>query len=143
MFANPGGGDTTTLLLRAQSTSMPERSFGDILIPFKATPGINFPGKASNPHAWTVTFAEGEDRAILNAMYDWMNSILNDKTGLGSVSFKKDIYLHLINSDGTVAKKYKMVGCYPKSIGEVALGMDTETPVMYPIIFAYDRWELV
>lgn len=143
IIPNPPEGSTETIMLRAQTTSMPERSFGSILIPFKQSAGVKFPGKVTYTHDWDVTFVEGEDREMLETFYNWMNNIVHDKFYTGSGDFKTDIYLHLINQDWTIAKKIKLVGCYPQRISDVNLPMEGEDAVMFTVTFSFDRWELV
>lgn len=139
----PPTGDTETYLLRAQSASRPERSFGLITIPFKQTPGAVYPGKDTVPHTWDVTFIEGEDRKIFQNFYDWMNKIIHNRYGTGSPTFKIDIYLHELDTDGTVSNKIKMMGAYPQRMGDVPLSYDREESIMLTVQFAYDRWEQV
>ena len=137
----PPEGDTTTYLLRAQSASRPERSFGQIVIPFKQTPGVVYPGKDTVPHTWDVTFVEAEDRKLFTNFLNWMNRIINNRFGTGNPIFKIDIYLHELNTDGTVANKIKMMGAYPQRMGDVPLDYSREEQMMMPVTFAYDRWE--
>lgn len=143
IFPTPLKGDAETFLLRAQTTTFPERSFGSILIPYKQSAGIKYPGKLTYPHTWDLTFVEGEDRKILQSFYDWCNEVINDRTNTGSVVVKTDIYLHLLNTDGDVSMKVKLMGCYPERMSDVSLGYDTEAPMMFTITFSYDHWELV
>lgn len=140
LFANPKGGDTTTLLLRCRSTSIPGVSVGKIHIPYKQSGGIEYPGKKTFSHTWSCVFVEGEDRAMWDAFYDWTQAIIDAETGLGSLSIKTDIYLHLINTDGTVAKKIKMVGCYVESQDDVAISQSDEGEIEISITFSYDYW---
>jgi len=143
IIPSPPEGSTETIMLRAQTASIPERSFGSILIPFKQTGGVKFPGKITYPHTWDVTFVDGEDREMLKTFYDWMNQIIHDRFFIVSVDFKTDIYLHLINQDNTVAKKIKLVGTYPERLADVNLPQDSEDAIMFTVTFSYDRWELV
>jgi len=141
LIPNPPSGDSETMLLRCVSASLPSRSFGAILIPFKQSAGVKFPGKLTYDHIIDLTFLEGEDRAMFDAFYEWCNTIVNDKTGVGSVSVKTDIYLHLLNTDGEVALKIRLVGCYPERMSDVPLDMGSEAEMRFTIGFSFDRWE--
>lgn len=142
----PGGiGDTETLLLRCQSTKMPGREVGVIEIPYKQGPKLQFPGKLNYSHDWECTFLEGEDGSVLNAMYAWAQTIVNDVTNVGGSEseIKTDIYLSLLNRKaGDEIRQIKLVGCFVKSIGEVSLDMNSEDVVKLPITFRYDHWEV-
>jgi len=140
LFANPLGGDTETLLLRCRSTSIPGVSVGSILLPFKQTGGVKYPGKKIYSHTWACTFVEGEDREMWDAFYAWAQAIINDETGLGSFNIKTDVYLHLIDTDGTVSKKIKLVGAYIESQDDVALSYDDEKEINIAVTFSYDYW---
>jgi len=142
VFPNPVSGDSETFTLRCQSASIPEKSLGVIKIEYKQTPGVKYPGKSRMPQTWPLTFVEGEDRAVSNAMSAWIDSIVNPKTGLGSLVVKSDIYLKLLNTDGETAQTYRMVGAYPETLTEVPLSYESETDVRYSVNFSYDRWEL-
>jgi len=142
VFPNPVSGNSETLSLRCQSSSIPERSFGTIKIEYKQTAGVKYPGKVRFPQSWSLSFVEGEDRAILNAMNAWCDTIINAKTGVGELVVKTDIYLRLLNTDGETAATYRMKGAYPETIGEVSLAYENESDIRYPVTFSYDRWEL-
>jgi hypothetical protein len=143
VIPSPLEGNTRSLLIRAQSTSMPERSFGGILVPFKQTGGVKFVGKIAYPHSWDVTFLEGEDRAMLLTFYDWMNDIIHDRYFVGTADYKIDIYLHLLNMDETVAERIRLIGCYPERMSDVNLAQESEDAIMVTVTFSYDRWEVV
>lgn len=142
LIPNPGEGDPETFLLRAQSSSVPERAVGQIVIPFKQTAGIAIPGKLVYPHTWDVVFIEGEDREIFKSFYDWCDKVVHAKYGVGSVSATKvDIYLHLLDTDGSVSQKVRMIGCYPQRLSDAALDMATDDILRFTVTFSYDRWE--
>ena len=143
LFAAPIGGDTNTLLVRCQSTQIPDRDYQDIHIPYKQTGGIQYPGKLTYSHHWDCTFVEGEDRAIFDAIYEWQNRIVNDYTGIGSTNIKRDVYLHLIDVNGHVSQRIRMIGCYLKTKPAVALAMSSEERITYSVTFSYDSWEYV
>jgi len=130
------------LEVRAQSTIIPGRSFGDILVPYKGGPGIRFPGKLTMSHDWTAVFVEGIDQEVFNAIYSWKQTIQNARTGIGSLDslIKADIYLRLLDSQETVTRKIKLVGCYPKAVDDVPLAYDTEAMIMYSTTWSYDYW---
>lgn len=137
-----GAGDTDTLLLRATSTVKPGRGVGEIKVPFKQTAGIKYPGKLTFPQTWKCTFIEGTDRKIFDAIHAWQQKIVNDTDGTGSVAadLKTDILLNLIDNEGTVFEKVKLIGCYIQDVPDVALDMATEDVIKYDVTFSYDSW---
>jgi len=144
MFTNPiGGGDAEVLMLRCQSANIPGRSVGEILIPFKQTPGIKFPGKLTVSHTWVTTFIEGMDKKVFDAIHAWDQAVVHDRLGIGGpdVAIKSNIYLRLLDTQGKVIMKIKFVGCYPQAVDEVPVAMDSEAAVFYSVTWSYDHWE--
>ncbi len=144
MFTNPiGGGDTEILELRCQSAVIPGRAVGEILIPFKNTPGIKYPGKPTLSHTWTAMFVEGTDGKVFDALQAWSEAINSLKTGVGGLdpTIKTDIYLRLIDPPGNVYKCIKLVGCYLQNVDEVPVAYEDESIIMYSGTFSYDYWE--
>lgn len=143
---NPiGGGDGETLLLRCQTAEIPGESFGKIHIPFKQSGGIEVPGKRNYDHILETTMIEGEDGAVLDIIYDWMQRIVHNKTGIGvgDPLIKTDVYLSLIKTGGDESKRFRYVGVYPENRGKVPVSYDDEGNLLYPVGWSYDRWERV
>jgi len=138
-----GGGDNNALTIRAQSTAIPGRSIGTILLPYKATAGVIYPGKNTYDHEWSVTFLEGEDKKIHNAIYTWMNYAVDDIYGFGAgdLVVKSDIYLRLLSTrSGSEHAVFRMVGAFPTNIAKAELDNASEDVVRYSVTFGYDRW---
>ena len=139
-----GGGDSNTFAVRAQSAEIPGASFATINIPFKQTAGIVVAGKLQYDHKWTATFVEGEDHKVYDALYDWMNSIVNNVTGIGvgDPLYKTDMYLILQTMTGDTSMKIKLKGAYVESLEKVALDYSsTDGIVKYSVTFAFDTFE--
>ena len=140
IFASPLGGDTNTLLLRARSSIIPGRSVGNIHIPFKQTGGVEYPGKLTFSHNWTCTFVEGEDAKMWKAFYDWAQKIINTETGIGNFSIKTDIYLNLLNTDGSSRMKIKIVGAFIKEAADITFDYVSDKEINIATTWSYDYW---
>jgi hypothetical protein len=143
IISNPiGGGDADTLMLRCQSTQIPERSFNPIEVPWQQDSKLQYPGKLNYTYDWACEFVEGEDGAILNSFYDWANTIIDDTTAVGGdqSNIISDIYLQLIGTDGTQWGQYWLQQCWIKSMGQIALSYDGESIIKVPITFRYNKW---
>ena len=138
-----GGGDPVAITIRAQSASMPGRSVGEILVPYKATAGVKYPGKLTYSHTWDVTFIEGEDKRIFDAIHNWNQKIIDDFDGVGDGddTIKADMLLNLLTTKGVPYNSYKLIGAYPQAVGDIALDYTTEAGVIFPVTFSYDSWE--
>ena len=137
-----GGGDAAALQARAQSTQIPGRSVGEILIPYKQTAGIKYPGKLTYDHAWTVKFVEGEDLKVFNAIYGWSQLLINDNTGVssGDENTKTNLFFNLISTKGSDIKQFKLEGCFPQKMDNTELSYDANGSVFFNVTFSYDKW---
>ncbi len=143
MFSSPvGGGDGDALMLRCQSTVIPGRSFGSLLVPYKQSAGIKFPGKLNMTHTWNTICIEGTDKKIFDAIYQWNEVVVGVKTGIGGPDtvIKSDVYLSLLNTLGSKTTKIKLVGCYPELVDEVPISYDDESVLRYSVTWSYDYW---
>lgn len=140
-----GNADSTVWFIRAQSTSLPGKSFEDIDINFKGTGGFRVPGRERYDHNFPVTIIESEDRKGFDAIHSWMNDIRNNISGLGEGdgAVKTDAILKMISQKGETWLQIKMVGMYPKEVGNVELNYNASDAIRFPVVFAYDRWEEV
>lgn len=139
-----GGGEVETFQLRAQSAEIPSREQGAIPIAFKQTAGIMVPGKLSYTHTWACTFIEGEDKKVWEAMYGWQQLIVHNVSGtsVGDAGLKTDMYLTTLKTDGTIAMKIKLRGCYVKTVGAVKLSYGSEGIINYDVTFSFDSVEI-
>jgi len=141
-----GGGSPETLETRCQTTSIPGRSVGRILIPYKGTAGIVFPGKLNLDHTWDMTFLESAaDHKTFDALYGWNQKVVHVKTGLGGpdIAIKADIYLKCEDQLQNVWLTIKVTGAYPEGIGSVGLSYANQDEISFDVRWAYDRWEKV
>lgn len=138
-----GGGSTETLALRCQTTNLPGRDVEDILIRYKQTGGVRFHGKLEYDHNWELTFIEGEDRAIFQTFYNWCQKVIHDANGVGipDPETKVDMVLSMLKVTGDEWLRIKLIGCYIKSIGNVALSYEENAVVRFTVTVSYDRWE--
>jgi len=143
VIPDPGGGDSELWRMRGQSAVIPGRSFTKHHVDFKATGGVEYAGKERYGHRWETTLIESEDRETFNAFYTWMQEVLHNKTGIGAgdTVIKRDLYITLINTDGTVGDKIKIIGCFPEEVPDTPLDMGSDDILRYTCAFSYDRWE--
>jgi len=138
-----GGGDKKAMSIRCRSAVIPGRGFGEILIPFRGTPGISIPGKATVPHAWTAMFMEGTDKKTFTAINAWMERIRQIRSGIGTsdLLIKSDFIMKMLDRAGNAWLSLKMVGAYPRNIDDTPIAQDAEGVVTYSVTWAYDYWE--
>ena len=138
-----GDGESLTYTLRAQSSEIPSRGNTPINIPFKQTAGVVVAGKLEYDHTWSVTFIEGEDRKVFDAIQSWQQKIVDNVSGvgLGDPLYKADIYLTSITTAGSIFMKIKLKGAWVQKVDKVALSYDAgDGTVKYPVTFGFDSW---
>jgi len=143
VIPNPvGGGDGDTLMLRAQSSSIPGRGQGSIAVPYKQSAGVQFHGKLAYSHTWDVTFVEGEDRRVFDSLYAWLQNVVHDadNVGAGDTGVKTDILFQLITTKGEEWMRLKLVGCYPMQISGVEMSYNSEDVIKFTLTWSYDSW---
>lgn len=138
-----GGGDSTTLQIRAESSEVPSVGNTPIEIAYKATAGIQVAGKKVYSHTWTCTFREGEDHKIYDALYAWTQNITNDVLGIGvgEPFYKTDAYISLLKVDGSTSMRLKLKGCWIAEIGTLALTYTDSKIATYSVKFQFDSFE--
>ncbi len=144
MFTSPvGGGDADILDTRCRTAGIPGRSVGEILLPYKGTPGLVYPGKLQMSHSWRTTFIESTDKKTFDALYGWHQAIVNAKTGVGGLdlAIKSDIFFKCLDQPGDTWLTIHLIGCYPADIGEVSMSYGDSSEVEFPVTWAFDRWE--
>lgn len=144
LIMNPlGGGDEEALSVRCQSTSVPGKSFGEIPIPFRQTAGIRIHGKETYPHTIVLTILEGEDKRIFDAIHQWHQRIVHNRTGQGlpDDEIKRELILNMLRTGGDHWMNIKLIGAWPSLIADEALAYDAEAVITYDVTFTYDRWE--
>lgn len=140
-----GGGDVESLQARARSASIPARSVGSILLPYKQTAGIKYPGKLTYDHTWAVTFVEGEDNKVHDAIYAWQQQVVHNQTGVsvGDDKLKTNLYFNLVSTKGENIRQIKLIGCYPEAVAAVEMSQDGDGLVNFNVTFSFDSWEVV
>jgi hypothetical protein len=144
IIANPiGGGDPDTLMLRCQSSQMPERSFKYIEVPWQQDSNLQYPGKLSYPYDWTCTFLESaEDGLTMQSFYNWANTVIQDTTAIGNIQSNiiTNMELQLIDPTGAQWGQYTFLNACIERIGNVELSYGTEDIIKIPITFRYQKW---
>jgi len=139
-----GNGDSTTYTVRDQSTEIPGRQNPQIKIPYKQTAGIAVAGKLQYDQTWMVTFIEGEDKKVFDAIQSWQQDIVNNVTGIGvgDPLYKTDVYLTTITTAGNTYMKIKLRGAWIQNVGKIGVSYEAgEGTVKYPVTFSFDTWE--
>lgn len=142
-FPNYAGGDTERTSFMVRAASMPASQFGEINVPFRGRQ-IPYPGDRTY-EPWNVTVMNDTDFDVRDALVAWQNGINNAQSNSSDQpidSWFADIVVEQLGlQEGTILKRYRLVGAYPQSVGEIALSNETENEIeTFETQFKYLYW---
>jgi hypothetical protein len=137
------GADQDLIPYLVKSTQVPSSGISEIIVDYQVAP-IKIPGKREYSD-WTVSFNVDNKGEILKKFYDWQNFIIDPKSGkhISWTKVVKDQEIHLLDYSGNAIKSYKLIGAWPKTIGEVALDYGGEEVAGVEVTFAYQFYEML
>jgi len=132
------GGDTLKLMVKSAFT--PSESNEVMSMPYMNT-FSKYPGM--------VTIEEGEivirdfvDQDSFDKVIQWRKSVYDPETGAikSNDQYKKNGYLLLVSSDGSIERKFKLINAWPSAIGSVALEHGSAEEIGIPVTIAFDKF---
>jgi len=129
------------LSFTCKATSIPGFTLGEAVVPYKGRQ-IKIPGDVVF-NDWNVTILIDNDMVGKTVFEDWLNMISAweaNTTQAGYMAPSK-IYgngtIKQLDREDNVIKTYEVQGIFPKDVGEIALGYDTNDTIMeQPVTFA-------
>jgi len=126
-----------------RSTTLPGMAFDEKVIdwsglPFKMAGNVMF-------NDWTVSFNVDEGGTLLQKFNKWQSLIANSERGFrGSIrDYMIDQEVHLLSYSGDSVTSYKLYGCWPKSVGDVALDYSSQEIAVVDVTFSYQRYDVL
>ena len=102
---------------------------------------------------WTATFMNDEDfgvRTLFEAWSNGLNRLVTNVRDPGAASdagngttggYKADLTVNQYGKDGTLLRKYRIVGAFPTEVGTISLDWESQNQIeTFPVTFAYDYW---
>lgn len=88
---------------------------------------------------WQVSFNVDKDAKIITAFQDWANLIHDPTTNMytSPADYMSDQQLDLLGLNGEPIMKYKLMGCWLKSINSVTLDYSQNDFVQLDVTFSY------
>lgn len=124
-----------------KSTSIPETSFEEAVIPF---PGHSFKmaAGARNYGNWSISFNIDEKTKILDLFNSWHNIIYNPVTQKSSepAVYMKEQQLYLINGSGEATRKFTLYNAWPVAIGATSLDYSSTEIATVDVTFSYQYY---
>lgn len=137
------------LIIRAKTAIIPGRDFEQIETFFMGTKQL-YPGKATFSNVLQVTFDEHEDQMITKALFEWQQKMFDydpnsgtagQQTVLGKTDYTKSIIVKMYRANGeSLGKQVRFYNCWPKTIDDAQLDMQSSDKVQRSVSFAYDYW---
>jgi hypothetical protein len=95
---------------------------------------------------WSVTCDNDGGYGLRKAFEAWMNLINSNRTNVGPNTmnqFMTDWTVSPLTREGSPIVSYKLVGCWPSTMTEVALDMGAQTePSTFDVTIAYQYFEI-
>ena len=95
----------------------------------------------------TLTVYNDGTYGLHKAFVNWQNIINTNASNVGpnaNAGYLQDWFVTPITREGNPIITYKMVGCWPKSVGEITLGFEASTTISEtPVTIAYQYHEVI
>jgi hypothetical protein len=95
---------------------------------------------------WNITVYNDGAYSLRKAFETWSNSMNTYKTNVGPNAmntFMTDWYVSPLTREGNIITTYKFVGCWPSTLGEIALDMGQQSePSNFQVTMTYQYYEI-
>lgn len=137
-----GGGNSELLMVRAQTTSIPDVAIGQIKIPYRQTGGAAYHGKLQYGQTWDVTFVEGEDAAVFQEFLRGLSRVVDPATGLGLPDnvLKSPVIMTLDDVTDAPYQSIELIGCWVMKVHALPLAMKNDTEINVTASLSFDYW---
>jgi hypothetical protein len=128
---------TTRATYLAKSASLPNSSFADINLGWQGY-SFKFAGRREYSE-WNCTFNLDNEGILRTAFEEWQRKIQDPTSNIQSApsDYFKDQTLELLNNNGVAIMTYKLVGAWPKTIGETSLDYEQNGVATMQVTFTY------
>lgn len=134
------GSNTNTIPYLVRSTSIPDSSIEEAVIPF---PGIPYKMAGTRTYGdWTVSFNIDTEGILLDNFHNW-HDLMYDKNHLSTSpkSYMRNQQLYLIDGRGYTTRKFELYNAWPKSIGAVGLDYSSGDIATMDVTFSYQYYK--
>lgn len=96
---------------------------------------------------WSITVYNDGAYSLRKAFESWQNTINTNKTNIGPngmATYMTDWYVSPLTREGNTIATYKLVGCWPSVLSEIALDMAAASePSNFNVTMAFQYFEVV
>ena len=132
-------GDTRSLTIRCQSTSLPGVSHNQVEVALHGIT-LRYRGRKTYGGTFDVVFAENVDWSTYEIFRNWNKLMLSwqDNTGSSSAVYKVPVTIVTYNDAGETVKETRVRGVWPQSVQDISLEGSDDGYVQPNITFSYD-----
>lgn len=138
----PNAGNALKRSFLCKGAAMPAANMGEAIVPFMGRQ-IKVAGDPTYDD-WTITLLNDTDFDTRRAFETWnsaMNSHVANVGVANPILYYADMKVDQLNRLGDVIYTYNIHQCFPKNIGEVALGYDqNDTIEEFTVTFSVGYW---
>lgn len=123
----------------AQASNVPAMTVGTIEVPYFGRQ-IKIAGNRTYAE-WSTTVMVEEDFRIRNQLERWSMRINRGDTNIRAEvneEYKEDAQVLLYGKNGTVIRRYNLVGLWPSEVGTIELSWDSTEIGTYTVTWAFD-----
>lgn len=138
----PNVGNATKRSFLCKAAQLPENTLGMAPVPFMGRTIKVAGDKEFND--WTVTMLNDTDFDTRRSFETWQAAINSHTLNVGvsnPLAYMANLKVEQLNRTGNVIYTYDFIGCFPTSVGEIALGYDqNDTIEEFDVTFALQYW---
>lgn len=141
-FPTIEGFDGSILTLHHAEVSIPNRGIAQIGVKYLGNTA-NFRGASQNDNILTISFIEGSNSEVVEAIFAWMRICRNsnDGTSRRKAEYAQEGMIYLFDTKGEIATKFLVHNMWPMQITMPQLG-ESSGPVKYEVQFSIDALSL-
>lgn len=139
-------GAASEISFKCRASSLPGDTISSIEIPYFGRT-VKVAGTRSFP-SWSITIINDESFSVRNNLEQWMSAINSHVANLRAatfnppLSYQTDATVIQYGKSGQPVKSYKMVGCFPTGVDEIALDWASGDSIEeFGVTFEYQWWE--
>ena len=135
----PGGGDTRSITLKTQTTSVPVSTIDPVDVPLHGV-NLQFAGRQTFTHTLQMTVLETRDMTTRDAFRLWQEYARSQQSNSGNYKSAYAITAELVLYDDVPSpvKSIFLQGCWCTAVGDLALDGSSSTPGSYEITLQFD-----
>lgn len=137
------GGDTELAAFLCETATLPASTVATIQVPFRGRQAKFIGERTFEP--WTVSVLNDTGFELRDAFERWMNGMNAHSANTGFTNpadYEVDLAVDQLDKDGSVLKRYNLRGCFPTSVGSIALSYATEGEIeKFDVTFEMQYWE--